>query len=566
MPTATPNLRLIVVEDNPGDVDLICDALSRYPYGIIDVIAFGRLGPALENISQHVYDLAILDLSLPDCDKSESVLKLRATAEGLPIVVLTNNTDMVGGEDALRQGAQEYLCKTELDEQNLWRAIRYAMERQQLANERQRRITQSAALAVAERAQKRALLLADVSTSLGTCLLEAQNLQLVATSIAQRFGDWCIIAVPCEKTGASTLTVGQHVETSKAVAQGIRNFQLRDFAPPCPISEVIRSGRSQHGSKTCLGDLFGMQECDSILKEYAFAQAITVAIPGPQKPLGAVFFGKHTDAGIDFDADGLALGEEIGRCMAAAMSNARLYHCAQVAVGLRDDFLSIASHELRTPITTLQLQVQGCLRQVAREEAQHKASPDLKRKLTSAGRQVQKLSALVDMLLDATRLHAGGVTIHPERIDLPELLNGIIDEVKGQHDPEPGIDLQAQGQVFGYWDRLKIEQVCINLLSNACKYGGGSRIRVEISTDGGVTNLMVEDGGIGISAANIKRIFDRFERVSSACPGLGLGLYITRQIIEAHGGWIEASSEVGRGARFTVHLPDGSADTKSFSR
>jgi signal transduction histidine kinase len=173
-------------------------------------------------------------------------------------------------------------------------------------------------------------------------------------------------------------------------------------------------------------------------------------------------------------------------------------------------------------------------------------------------RQVKSLSALVGALLDVSRIAQGRLTLALEELDLVAVAREVASSL-GQQAARMGSSIVLEGarQVVGTWDRLRIEQVITNLMTNAIKYGAGKPITLRVSEDAGQAVLRVEDQGIGISPENVARIFGRFERGVSDrhYGGMGLGLYIARQIVDALGGHIEVASAPGLGATFTVLLP-----------
>ena len=225
------------------------------------------------------------------------------------------------------------------------------------------------------------------------------------------------------------------------------------------------------------------------------------------------------------------------------------------AVEAREDFLSIASHELRTPLTSLSLQIQLLAR--ALSSGTDRASDRMLETANAAVRQAQKLSRLVNQLLDVSRITAGRLHLEREQIDLCQLAR----EVGGGYDEHRRADgvtisIACEGDCKGNWDRTRIEQVIDNLLSNAVKYGGGSRVDIQVRGTSGTVALSVRDRGIGIAPADRQRIFDRFEQAAAAkrYGGLGLGLWIARRIVEAHSGRIRVESSPGNGTTFTVEL------------
>jgi len=233
-----------------------------------------------------------------------------------------------------------------------------------------------------------------------------------------------------------------------------------------------------------------------------------------------------------------------------------LYQRAVEAVQARDDFLSVASHELRTPVSSLRLQLQLILR---RSRKDPDLDPALEAKVVGASRQVDKLARLVVQLLDVTRLQAGReMELEREALDLRALAEEIV--ARFEEDAEQAgspLRLRAPAAVEGRWDRLRLDQVLTNLLTNALKFGEGKPIDVEVGREDGAALLAVRDRGIGIAPGDQERIFERFERTGEvkSIHGMGLGLYIVRRIVEAHGGEIRVESALGEGATFQVALP-----------
>ena len=221
------------------------------------------------------------------------------------------------------------------------------------------------------------------------------------------------------------------------------------------------------------------------------------------------------------------------------------------AVQARDEFLSIASHELRTPLTALKLRLEALL---------YSGNLDLKlrQKLESAARQTQRLERLIDNLLDVSRITTGHLDLDWEGLELAEITSDVVERIRPEANASGSpIEIVKSSPVHGFWDRLRLEQVITNLLSNAIKYGNRKPIVVRIAENQGLAHLEVEDGGIGIAPADVSLIFDRFERGANRRNhgGLGMGLYITRQIIAAHGGSIRVKSQLGQGTVFDVYLP-----------
>lgn len=250
------------------------------------------------------------------------------------------------------------------------------------------------------------------------------------------------------------------------------------------------------------------------------------------------------------DADQARFIANLARHAGLALDNARLLREAEQALRAREEFLSVASHELRTPLTALILQ----LELLARGPEEHTGNG----KLEAAMRQTRRLARLVDELLDVSRISAGRLQLDVDRVDLVALVR----EVLARHEDEArragsSVVLAATSEVIGVWDRMRIEQVLTNLVTNAIKYGEGKPIEVGVDATDTLARIRVCDHGLGIDADDQARIFARFERAVSqrSYGGLGLGLWIVRQIVEAHGGSVQVASAAGQGSTFVVELP-----------
>lgn len=240
-----------------------------------------------------------------------------------------------------------------------------------------------------------------------------------------------------------------------------------------------------------------------------------------------------------------------------AEAQARAYEAAREAIRMRDDFLSIAAHELRTPLTAAQLQMQGVLRLLERDPSEWKHER-IVTGVRSAIRSGRRLSELVETLLDVSRIAANRIRLKLSEFNLTELCREAIARLEGMLEQAScTVQFTAPPTLVGRWDRLRIEQALMNLISNACKYAPHSTVDVTLSLEGDQVSIVVKDAGPGIAPENLERIFERFERAASSTHygGLGLGLYVTRQIAEVHGGRIEAQSVVGEGSEFRLTLP-----------
>jgi PAS domain S-box-containing protein len=225
---------------------------------------------------------------------------------------------------------------------------------------------------------------------------------------------------------------------------------------------------------------------------------------------------------------------------------------AERALRERDEFISVAAHELRTPLTALQLKLQGLERGLGSNAGK------TTHRLDSAVRQTERLARLVDRLLDVSRISQGRLEIAHEQFDMATLIRQVAEDFREPAaQAHSSLELHLPEKAEGTWDRLRLEQVLVNILSNAVKYGAGKPITVKLELEGERLRLSVEDRGIGISPEDTPRIFNRFQRAASIrhYGGLGLGLYITRHIVEAHSGTISVQSRTGQGSTFVIDLP-----------
>ncbi|MCM2353501.1 MAG: PAS domain-containing sensor histidine kinase [Pseudobdellovibrio sp.] len=242
------------------------------------------------------------------------------------------------------------------------------------------------------------------------------------------------------------------------------------------------------------------------------------------------------------------------RTLALRKANEQL----RIAVQTRDEFLSIASHELRTPMTPLKLQIQSLISHIHKKTLGGLTEDRLKRMADTTERSLTRLTSLVDNLLDVSRINSGKLTLNYEDCSLNELLNEILERFKSEISISgSSVQFLETQRVIGVFDQLRIDQVLVNLLTNSLKYGNKKPVEITLTQQENFAVISFKDKGKGIDAESLPLIFEKFERANAQADisGLGLGLYITRQIIDAHHGTITVSSDVGVGSVFTVKLP-----------
>ncbi|MCB1653636.1 MAG: hybrid sensor histidine kinase/response regulator [Pseudomonadales bacterium] len=228
------------------------------------------------------------------------------------------------------------------------------------------------------------------------------------------------------------------------------------------------------------------------------------------------------------------------------------------AVRMRDDFMSIVSHEVRTPLNGLILETQLRKMHLARDNASAFTLDKMKAMVERDERQIQSLIRLIEDMLDVSRIRTGKLSIRPSEFDLSAAVGNLLESFAAQISAAgSSVNYSSEQPVVGQWDEFRIEQVVSNLLTNALRYGAKKPIDVSVYTRSAWAVIEVSDHGIGISEENQQRIFHQFERIagSHVVTGLGLGLYISEQIVAAHDGQISVHSALGEGATFRVCLP-----------
>jgi signal transduction histidine kinase len=412
-----------------------------------------------------------------------------------------------------------------------------------------------------ERARQSAALMVEASRRLSVSSLDYRGtFKSIAQLVVPAIADCCLI----DELGADGRlhsVEAVHADSSEQwLLDRLRKLttpDAEDFGPT--VVPALRSILVADVDDDALRKIAPTEAHLDVLRRMGLRSVILVPLAARGRPLGAMLLGR-TKASGSYDEHDFALVEELAHRTALAAENARLYAEAQTAIRARDEFLSIASHELRTPLTPLELHIQAVRKRLPEIVRGSLPFNWLEHRLNVIGRQSERLARLIDELLDISRIVGGRLRLELEPVDLSELVRDLADRFQtagGNGKPAVRIDLDVAASVFGNWDRLRVEQVVANLLSNAVKYGSSRPILLRMRSDGSVATLSVMDRGIGIAEADQERIFARFERAASATQygGLGLGLFITRQIVEALGGGVRVESELGRGSTFTVELP-----------
>ncbi len=397
--------------------------------------------------------------------------------------------------------------------------------------------------------------LAEAARAFSSGLDYLSTLDTVVTRLAENVGDSCLIRVISEDGQWLEPVAFRHRDPERASL--IRAIQE---SAPQHVSEGLTARVLRNGEALRVPVLTQEQVRADMKPEYwPYLDKVGSLLIVPLKQ-GARVFGHVTmlrDSGRPpYSAEDEAFLLEVAVHAAQSIENARLYSMAQAAVAARDEFLSVASHELRTPLTALKLALQNLDRM--QDAGVANLPPRVRDSLAASKRQATRLEKLVSALLDVSRIQAERFELSLEEVDLSAVVSEALAHL-AEPLAEAGCDarVQAEGAVLGHWDRFRVGQVVTNLISNAIKYGAGKPIEIAMSSDGERARLTVRDQGVGLAPEEKDRLFQRFARAPSARQygGLGLGLYIVRRLVEAHGGVVSVESAPGKGSAFAVELP-----------
>lgn len=403
------------------------------------------------------------------------------------------------------------------------------------------------------RSERQARFLANVGIALAETLDARTTLTRIVRLAVPFIADVCFIDL-VEPDGTLSPVAEAHVDPGKESA--LRELR-RDYPldrPEVPASIVRRTGEPFLRKHPVTDEELIRTVQDPELVERVRALGLQAALAVPLAARGetlGVLTLCSTTPGQTLEDEDLALAEEVARRAALSLDNARLYDEAKEAVRLRDEFMTVFAHELRTPTTALDLSVS-----LLRHQSTPKRTMD--RFLPVIERQNARLKTLIETLLDQASVSAGRLPLKLQEVDL----DAVVRTVAAQLEPDQRragspLTIESEGPLTGRWDPMLLERVVTNLLGNAIKFGMGRPIEVRVERSGEEARLVVRDQGIGIEKERLPHVFDRFVRAVSSrhYGGLGLGLYVAREIVRALGGRVRAVSAIGEGSTFTVELP-----------
>jgi signal transduction histidine kinase len=520
-PREQPSASILVVDDVPANL-LTLEAVLQ-PLG--QRIVTARSGQeALRALLDEEFAVILLDVTMPGMDGFETaeLIRDRNKTRGIPIIFLTAmNSNEQFVMRAYERGAVDYMIKP--FDPDILRAKVAVFVELFLMRERVKH------LAALEASQRE-------SESARTRLFE-MLMQLPMAMAATMGPDHVIeLANPWfARLAGKRRLIGRKI------------FEVFDdliTGEPPELDEVFRSGdgvTQQQRRVSIVGD-------DGVRT----TRYVTYSLQPFRLHDGTV--GGLIICGADVTAEVQARENE----RRAQAERERLLEELQAALHARDDFLMVASHELRTPLTSLQLTASSVLRQLHRSEGKSLPAPVLDERMRTVKRQLDRLEQLINALLDVSRMGAGRLELQLERVDLVDVANEVLARLRDEASRQSvSLELQAPPSLLGIWDRSRLDQILTNLVTNAIKYGQSKPVDIVVAAAGGRAEVRVVDRGIGVDLDQQERIFGKFERAASQrnYGGLGLGLWITRELVELMRGEVRVDSTPGNGATFIVSLP-----------
>jgi signal transduction histidine kinase/CheY-like chemotaxis protein len=414
--------------------------------------------------------------------------------------------------------------------------------------------------AAEQRARERLAFLAEASTLLVASLDYEVTLQQIARLCVPRLADWCVVDTPAED-GTLVMQIVTHVDPEKEQwARKMRERFTVHIDQPVGTSQVIRTGEPLLLAQITdeLLQLVARDEEElRMLRLVGYRSMIVVPLRAHDRIVGALALVVTDESGRQYAQDDVALAEELARRAGVALDNARLYAEAQTAIQARDQFLAVAAHELKTPLTTLIGRSQLIARRL---DQRPDADPRLAQSILVIASQGQRLNRLIANLLDVSRIQSSRLELHLAPLDLRSLVERVVSDFQVDVERQrieltlPDAPLTVNG------DALRLEQALANLLQNALKYSPpDATITIELRQEDATAVLAVQDRGIGIPETALPHLFTRFYRAPNVdhqhISGMGIGLFLVREIVTQHGGRVEVASAEQQGTRFTVYLP-----------
>jgi PAS domain S-box-containing protein len=409
-----------------------------------------------------------------------------------------------------------------------------------------------------KRIERNLQFLAEVGTVLSSSLEYERTLEAVCYLAVPAIADWATVHVLDDEGTLRQVALAHEDPVRVAAARAVQSPGI-NLAAEYGLARIMRTGETEIYPEITEAMLQGAARDEEHLvrlRSTGFTSAIMAPLKSNGTPIGVITLITAESRRTYTEAD-RALADGLAGRASLAIENARLYRDAQNAVALRDDFISIASHELKTPLTSLKIYAQVLHRQVEQRDIDKQIVVD---RLGRMEVQIDRLTNLVSDLLDISRIQGGQLQYRMETFDLTVLIREIVEAPRPANDQHSITLSSPPHPVTVHADRERIGQVLVNLLSNALKYSPlRSEVMVTVDCVDATAHVAVRDTGYGIPLADQPHIFERFYRVTdttrAGVPGLGMGLYLSREIAHRHRGDITVQSKEGVGSTFILTLP-----------
>lgn len=404
--------------------------------------------------------------------------------------------------------------------------------------------------------------LAEANKILSSSLDYQTTLNTIASLAVPQIADWCGIDM-IDTNGKLHHVAIAHKDPKKVKwAKELQLQQPTNMDALTGIPNVLRTGKSELypliTDEMLVATSRNKKELQ-LARRLQFKSAMLVPLFSQKKPVGVITF-ITTETRRHYNQADLLMAEELANRASVAIENARLYKGSQDAIIVRDEFISVASHELKTPVTSVKM-----FTQVLKKHSEQIGDAKAVSHLTKMDKQLNKLTELIYDLLNVSKIQAGKMEFKQELFNFDKAVADVV-EVLQQTSEKHKLIIVGKTNKNVWGDEERIGQVVNNLISNAIKYSPKAvSVEIKLSSDKKNVQLGVQDFGIGLSKEHFTRIFDQFYRVyvgdDKTFPGLGIGLYISSEIVKRHGGKLWVESELGKGSLFTFSIPIDSRDS-----
>lgn len=407
-----------------------------------------------------------------------------------------------------------------------------------------------------KRAENNLRYLAKASKVLSSSLDVKTTLDNIAKLAVPEIADCCSVDILNEKGGLEQVAIVHKNPKKLKWAKILREKYPHDMNAPYGLPKVIRTGKAEFYPSipdTLLLKVARDKQHHKLLRNIGCTSSIIVPLFRKGKCVGGITFSIH-DSTWQYTESDVKMAQELAARASLALDNAWLYKGSQDAITLRDNFISVASHELKTPVTSVKI-----FTQILQQHVEQIGDKKAKKHLEKMYKQLNKLTELIYDLLNVSKIQAGRMEFKQKLFDFDESVKEMI-WILQEGETKHKLIIHGKTNKKVYADEDRIGQVLSNLIANAIKYSpDADKVFVHLSSDEKNVYVCVEDFGIGMAREHMGKIFERFYRVfdttDKTFPGLGIGLYISSEIVRRHHGKLWVESDIGKGSRFYFSLP-----------